>query len=241
MSSKNIFIEDKDTILIRLYLVLTCLLCVVFVSSNLIFKKFVYINITPWLQFEVSVGVLYFPITFLITDLLTEFYGKDKAKQAVQLCLFTGVAIIFLIVLADYLNATDWSPIDDHLFTKVFNVYEISVFASFITFYISQIFDIHVFSMVKKITHGKHLWLRNNLSSFISQFIDTVLVIGILCLFGIIPISKFPVVVSSSYMFKLIIAVFDTPFCYLAHFYIKKYLCYGLDEKNNLNLIHEKI
>ena len=63
IDSENRFKESQDTLAINLYLILSCLLCVVFVSSNLIFKKFVYVNIATLIQFEVSVGVLFFPIT----------------------------------------------------------------------------------------------------------------------------------------------------------------------------------
>jgi uncharacterized integral membrane protein (TIGR00697 family) len=209
---------------VKLYVYLISVLCVIFVASNLICKKFVSINIFNHIYFEISVGVLFFPLTFLITDVITEFYGKYYARLAVMLCLATGSIIIAQVLIASYLNATTWSTVSDNNFLNVFNVYDISILASFVTFYISQLFDIHIFSSIKKFTRDQHLWLRNNVSSFISQLIDTLLIVGVLTIFQVIPYEKYFAVVYSSYLFKLMAAILDTPFCYLAHYSVKRYL-----------------
>ena len=209
---------------LHLYISLSCLLCVIFVSSNLICRKFISLNIFNWLHFEVSAGVLFYPITFLLTDLITEFYGKSFARLAIKFCLLCGCAITLLIYIASKLDATPWSQVNNNLFNQVFSIYDISVAASCLSFYIAQIFDIHIFSYIKKSTKGKHLWLRNNLSSFISQLIDTILIVAILTFFSAIPNNKFLTVAISSYLFKMFAATLDTPFCYIAHFYIRRYL-----------------
>jgi len=87
--------------------------------------------------------------------------------------------------------------------------------ASMIAYLVAQFIDIKIYHFWKKITQGKHLWLRNNFSTFASQFIDSTTVILLLCLFGVLPWDLFVGLVTSSVIFKIFIAAIDTPFLYL--------------------------
>ena len=219
---------------IVLYIFLSALLNVIFVTSNLICKKFIGIDFLG-IYFEVSAGVLFFPLTFFISDILTEFYGKYYASLSVKICIINGGVIILLISLAGNLPAVPWSTVTDDNFNGVFSIYDISVAASCLSFYVCQLADINIFSAIKEKTSGKHLWLRNNGSSMLSQALDTVIIVTILCVFSIIPWNKLFIVVVSGYSFKFIMALLDTPFIYVAHYYIKKFLSINENKKRGFS------
>jgi len=164
--------------------------------------------------FELSVGILPYPITFLITDLISEIYGQKRANMVVVSGIFASFFSIGIILLADALPAIAISPIDDQTFKKVFSLTPLAVLASMLAYLFAQFIDIRLYHFWKKLTAGKHLWLRNNLSTFSSQFVDTFTVIGLLCLFDIIPWSAFLGLLISGFVFKVLVAAFDTPFLY---------------------------
>jgi queuosine precursor transporter len=205
-----------------LYILLCSVFCTVVVTGNLIFQKFIYLNFFGYI-FELSVGVLLYPITFLISDLITEFYGVVYAKLMIRSAVVCSLIVLGLIILSDWFSATSWSLVDDSTFSKVFNVYGIGSFASIVANYFAQAMDVNIYSYLKKLTSGKHLWLRNNVSTFIGQFVDTIIVISILSFYGIIPFSQFITVMVGSLSFKLLAALLDTPFCYLGYYLINKF------------------
>jgi len=204
------------------YFTLGCIFCTTVVTGNLIFQKFISINIPFSITLDVSVGVLLYPVTFLISDLLTEFYGKQKAKFVIQTTVLTSFIVMLLLFISIKLPAVSWSPLSDSEFKKTFNVYGLGSLASIIAIYIGQLTDIIIFSWLKSLTNSKHLWLRNNVSTIIAQFIDTSTVLIILCSFNIIDWQYFYSVFISSLIFKIIAALLDTPFCYLGHYLIHK-------------------
>lgn len=210
----------------RIYFFLGCIFCVVVVVGNIIFQKFIHISIPNILNLEISVGVLLYPITFLISDLLTEFYGKKRAKYVTSVTIIISFLVMCLLYISVNLKAIDWSPINDEQFKKVFSVYNTGTLASIIAIYIGQIIDITVFAWLKAKTNSQHLWLRNNVSTIIAQFFDTVTVLIILCFFNILPLSQLSNVFISSFIFKIVAAIIDTPFCYLGHFIIGSALKY---------------
>lgn len=207
---------------INLYVILCSIFCTIIVTGNLIFQKFIQLDIFGYV-FEISVGVLLYPVTFLISDLVTEFYGKLYAKLMIRAAVICSIMVLGLVSLSDWCFATSWSVVDDETFHKVFNVYGIGAGASIVANYIGQRVDIQIYSYLKQLTSGKHLWLRNNVSTFLGQFVDTITVISLLSIFGIIPIVQFFVVVASSLSFKILAALCDTPFCYLGYYLINKF------------------
>ncbi len=206
---------------LKLYIILCSIFCTVIITGNLIFQKFITLGILGS-RLELSVGVLLYPITFLISDLVTEFYGKMAAKFMIQMAVMCSVTVAGIVLLANYFNATEWSVVDNQTFYKVFNVYGVGAIASIIANYLGQLCDISIYSYIKIFTNGKHLWLRNNVSTIIGQGVDTVTVISILCWFSIIPWEQFSTVILSSLLFKILAALADTPFCYLGHYLMKK-------------------
>ena len=154
-------------------------------------------------------------LAFLVTDLISEIYGRKKADQVVITGIFASIFSIILIFVSSQVPAIDASPIDDETFNSVFLNAPLAVLASMLTYLFAQFIDIRIYHFWKKLTKGKHLWLRNNFSTFTSQFVDTFTIVSLLILFGILPEDKFLVLVISGFLFKVIVALLDTPLLYL--------------------------
>ena len=220
---------DKDSkVAYKIYLYLGALFITSLVVSNLIFQKFFYwrpfgeISVFGASLFEVSVGILPYPITFLITDLISEIYGKKKANQIVTAGIFASFFSMGIILLAEMAPAIPESPIGDETFRKVFALSPIAVLASMIAYLCAQYVDIAIYHFWKRVTKGKYLWIRNNFSTFLSQFIDTFTVVGLLCVFGVLPWTLFTGLVISGFLFKVFIAILDTPFLYFFVYILRK-------------------
>ncbi|NHF58311.1 queuosine precursor transporter [Flavobacteriaceae bacterium TP-CH-4] len=212
----------------QIYLYLGALFITSLVVSNLIFQKFFYwypfgeIKIFDVPLFEISVGVLPYPITFLITDLISEIFGQKKANQIVTAGIFASFFSMGLLALSDYVPAIDASPIDDVTFKQVFALSPIGVLASMIAYLCAQYVDIALYHFWKRLTKGKHLWLRNNFSTFLSQFIDTFTVVGLLCIFQVLSWDLFFGLLVSGFLFKVFIAFIDTPLLYFFVYLLRK-------------------
>lgn len=200
----------------QIYMILSALFIASLVVSNLIFQKFFTWDFFGLYTFEISVGILPYPVTFLITDIISEVYGKKKANQVVTTGIFASFFSLLIIYIADAVPATSWSPIGNKLFEEVFGATAIAVFASMAAYLLAQYIDIQLFHFWKKLTKGKHLWLRNNFSTFLSQFVDTFSVLFLLCSFGKIDWELFGGLLLSGFLFKVLIAALDTPFLYAA-------------------------
>ena len=220
----------KDKLLAqRIYMLLGALFITSLVVSNLIFQKFFYwhpfnVEIFGANLFEISVGILPYPITFLITDLISEIYGKKNANQVVITGIFASIFSLLIILIADSVPAIANSPVDDVLFTKVFGQSAIAVFASMTAYLFAQFIDIQIYHFWKRLTKGKHLWLRNNFSTWFSQFIDTFSILMLLCFFEVLPWESFSGLLISGFLFKVLVAAIDTPFLYIGvHLFRKKF------------------
>jgi|TARA_B110000444_G_scaffold40277_1_gene36081 uncharacterized integral membrane protein (TIGR00697 family) len=200
----------------KIYLILGALFVASLVASNLIFQKFFYWDFFGLYTFEISVGILPYPITFLITDIISEVYGKRKANQIVTIGIFASFFSMLIVFVSGIVPATNWSPVSDTLFNKVFGATAIAVLASMLAYLFAQYIDIQLFHFWKRLTKGKHLWLRNNFSTFLSQFVDTFTVLILLCSFGKIEWKLFSSLLLSGFLFKVLIAALDTPLLYLA-------------------------
>ena len=230
----------KDKLLAqRIYLLLGGLFMTSLVVSNLIFQKFFYwypldIEIFGSKLFEISVGILPYPITFLITDLISEIYGKKRANDIVIIGIFASLFSLLIIYTASHVPATSWSYVDDELFNNVFGNSNIAVFASMLTYLFAQFIDIQIYHFWKRLTKGKHLWLRNNFSTWFSQFVDTFTIVLLLCSFGIIDWANFTGLVISGFLFKVLIAALDTPFLYLGVYLFRKRFKLEVNEEIDL-------
>jgi len=142
----------------NLYLILAGIFIASLVSCNLIFQKFFQIDI--WLPFvgdytfAQSVGLLPYPITFLVTDIISEIYGRRKANQVVTAGLIASLFMLIVVTTADYVSATSWSPVDDATFNNVFGLSGAAVFASMMAYLFAQYIDIRLFHFWKQLTKG---------------------------------------------------------------------------------------
>ena len=231
---------SKDLILARrLYLILGLLFVTSLIVSNLIFKKFFYYypfdsSLFGVKLFEISVGILPYPITFLITDLISEIYGKKKANEVVFGGIIASFFAMGIIYISNFVPATSWSPVSDEMFSTVFGSTSIAVISSMLAYLFAQFVDIQIYHFWKSITKGKHLWLRNNFSTFLSQFIDTATVLILLCSFGEIQWRLFNGLLMAGFLFKVIIAALDTPILYIFVFFIRKRFKLEIDQEIEL-------
>ncbi|RLD66805.1 MAG: VUT family protein [Bacteroidetes bacterium] len=212
----------------RIYIALTALFIAALVTSNLIFQKFFSWN--PWglFNFELSVGIIPYPVTFLVTDIISEIYGRKRANQTVVAGLFASLFTLLIIIVSDAATATSWSPISDDEYHKVFGFTFLGIAASMVAYLTAQFIDVQLFHFWKRLTKGKHLWLRNNASTFTSQFIDTFVVLLLLCSFRVIEWELFGVLLLNGFLFKVLVALSDTPFFYLVVTIFRKY--FKIDE-----------
>ena len=234
MNSKNKLLAQK------LYFFLSSIFITALVVSNLIFQKFFSwypfnFEVFGIKLFELSVGVLPYPITFLITDIISEIFGKRKANQVVVMGILASIFSIGLLLLGDVLPASSTSPIDDKTFNLVFSASPLAVLASMSAYLIAQFLDIRIYHFWKQLTQGKYLWLRNNFSTFSSQIIDSTTVIALLCIFDILAWDLFLGLVLSSITFKILVAVIDTPLLYLLVGLIRKKFNLGINDEIDID------
>ena len=164
----------------------------------------------------VPAGVLAYSITFICTDVISEIWGKQRAKQTV----FGGfIALIAVLILVQISLAWPKAPFwkGEEAFQAILGSTSRIIIASFIAYLISQFHDVWAFHFWKKITSDRHLWLRNNLSTATSQFIDSFLFITI-AFYGIMPI--WPLIIGQ-WVIKLGIALLDTPVIYFTVWLIR--------------------
>ncbi len=180
--------------------------------------------------FSVTVGVLPYPITFLCTDFISELYGKKRANLVVWVGLILNLWLLFILWLGGVLPSA--ANVPDDIFMSVRSLTFATTFASMIAYLIAQFVDVHIFHYFKKKTNGKKLWLRNNASTLVSQLIDTIAVLLISHYlsdaFGFKGkedvVHLLIVLISSSYIFKLVSALLDTiPFYFGVKFFRKHF------------------
>ena len=209
------------------YIIFVGLFVTALIACNLIFKKFFSIEINlPFIgvyEFTQSVGILPYPLTFLVTDILSEVFGRRRANQAVVTGFFAAPFALAILMIADTapmapFSTPDNNLVDNDLFHLVFGQFWAPLTASMAAYLTAQFLDIRVFHLCRRLTGGRHLWLRNNVSTISSQVTDTVLVIGLLCALpgGGITWDRFWALTINGIAFKSLVALLDTPLCYAA-------------------------
>ncbi|OJI07641.1 transporter [bacterium CG10_46_32] len=199
------------------FAILSAVFVAALIAANLLGTK-----ITTILGISVSVGIFAYPLTFLITDAIEEVFGKDKAKQLMYSALVAQILVLIIVAIAVVLPPAARYEHND-AYTLVFSNSIRIIVASLIAFFVSQTHDIWAFNFWKEKTHGKFLWLRNNASTIISQFIDTVIFMFI-AFYHVTP--KFDAVFLFSliipyWLFKVAFALIDTPIIYVLVAWLK--------------------
>ena len=170
-----------------------------------------------------SVGSIWFPVTFLLTDTINEFYGSKGARFVTFLGFWMAVCAFLAILVARLIPAASFSPISQATFDNVFGNANRIFVASLIAYLVGQLVDITVFQAAKRLTRSKHIWLRSTGSTLISQLIDTVVVTYVAFLGKLTP-AELRHVATTSYVAKVLLAVGLTPVIYVLHALIHKRL-----------------
>jgi uncharacterized integral membrane protein (TIGR00697 family) len=188
-----------------------------------------------------AVGVLPYPLTFLCTDFISELYGRRRANFVVWVGLALNGWVVFIIWLAGVLpplpviEATTGLPATDDYTFAFYRIRQLTlgaVFASMFAYMAAQFCDVYLFHFWKRLTAGRHLWLRNNGSTLVSQFVDSFCVITITHYWARgIPIDgaeavwpQLWVFIASGYVFKMAVALLDTLPFYLGVRWLSRYL-----------------
>ncbi len=178
-------------------------------------------KLTEVLGMQTSVGVILYSGIYFATDLLSERYGKREANRAVFIGFAVSLIIIVMISLslkfqpsnnpktAEFAANIHQAMATLFIFTPKF------VLGSLLAYLISQTLDVWIFHAIKTRTSGKHLWLRNNVSTMLSQLVDTT-IYGLVVWWGIVDLATAMQLAMAKYVFKVLIALIDTPFIYLA-------------------------
>ncbi|GAB7023231.1 queuosine precursor transporter [Salidesulfovibrio brasiliensis] len=161
-----------------------------------------------------TLGNILYASVFLATDMLSELHGKDEAKKAVlmgfvsllMMTAYMQLALLFVPGAEDFAHP--------HL-EALFGFMPRIALASLAAYLVSQLHDVWAFHKLKQRTGGKHLWLRNNASTLVSQFLDSAIFCTI-AFYGLFPTAVFTEILISTYVIKLAVALLDTPFMYIA-------------------------
>ena len=206
----------------KIYLYLAAIFIAALVVCNLIANKFITIDL-GFKTFIISAGVLPYPITFLITDILSEIYGKKKTARIVWAGFGASLFVLGVLLLAQQFTAIEASPVNDDTFNMVFGNSWRVIFASMTAYLCAQLVDVRIYHFWKEKTAGKHLWLRNNFSTVFSQLLDTTLVVCVLFL-GIRSNSEIIQFILDGWLFKMLCAFIDTPLLYASTAFIRNKL-----------------
>ena len=197
----------------RLYAGLIALFVTFVVLTNTIgVKLFTLFGVT------LPVSILWYPLTFLITDIVSEAYGASRARYLVLTGFGMSLLLLVFSLIGVRLPAASFYALDQD-YRNIFGPVWRLLFASMAAYLLAQMIDVQLFHFWKRLTRGKHLWLRNNGSTMVSQLVDTFVV-------NTIFLYKNPTVFSGSlgdlmgvilsvYVVKIVIAAADTPLCYL--------------------------
>jgi len=172
--------------------------------------------------FVASVGIFMYPVTFLVTDVVEDVFGKEKVKGFVIAGFLATVLVMLFTVLSVLLPPAARYP-SNQAFLEVFSPSIRIMIASLVAFLLAQYHDIWAFNFWKKKTRGRFLWLRNNLSTIVSQFIDTTLFMFIAFYMATSAYTAdfiFALIVPY-YLLKVLVAVCDTPLVYLGVWWLK--------------------
>lgn len=214
----------------RCYLLLAAIFIGALVVTNLIANKFLTVDL-GFKVFVLSAGALPYPLTFLVTDLLSEIYGKKRTNRVVWAGFLVSGFILFVLWLGSRFPAIPESPINDAIYNQVFqNAWRV-IGASMTAYLFAQLIDVKLFHFWRDLTKGKHLWLRNNASTILSQLVDSVLVV--LVLFAGVQTTDWMIgTILDLWLFKTLVALCDTPLFYAGTWALTRWT--GVDAQEHL-------
>lgn len=181
----------------------------------MVYQKYVYITL-PFYRFEVSAAAIFYPITFLITDLITELFGKERTQYCIRLSIAMNIIVALMIIFMDDLKSTPWSKIDDRAFHEIFGFFGVGFIATITANYISRTLDLYMYVALHKITKAKYGWFRSTITTTLSIFVDTCLIWTFLALLNALPMSQLWTIILNSYSWKLFFTLVSSPLFYIS-------------------------
>ena len=161
----------------------------------------------------IDAGIIAYPLTFLISDVISEVYGRKTTTKIIWLGFLANLLMISIIYVAGILpSATFWN--DQQSYDQILGAVPRIVIASMVAYLVSQNHDVLAFEMWKKVTGGKFLWFRNNASTVVSQGIDTTIFI-LIAFVGIYSFDDILNMIWITYLIKIVVAIIDTPIVYI--------------------------
>ncbi len=163
----------------------------------------------------VTLGNITYASSFLVTDILSENYGKASARKAVFIGFFSLSATVIIMNLALMFKPNEVDFIQESL-KNIFSLLPRIALASLVAYGVSQLHDVWAYNFWKtRLPQTKFLWLRNNASTIVSQLLDSI-IFTFIAFWALLPTNEFFEILITTYLLKLIVAVVDTPFLYLA-------------------------
>jgi queuosine precursor transporter len=202
----------------RVYVLLTAMFVAALIAGDFIGGKFF-----GFAGLTFSAGIIPFPLTFVLTDIVNEFYGKEGARRLTYAGLAAALFVWGLINVALALPTHHDSPISDPVFRSAFGTSARLYLASLTAYMIGQLLDISIFQGLRRLTGERLLWLRATGSTVLSQAIDS-LSVSLVFLLGTRPLSFIVANAASNYLGKLAMALLLTPLIYLGHAVLRRYL-----------------
>jgi uncharacterized integral membrane protein (TIGR00697 family) len=203
---------------IKLYTVLAGIFLSALVLAEITGGKLITI-----IGFTMTMGVIPFPITFVVTDIINEYFGARGIRFLTLLGMAMVVMCLAIVQIDMFIPAASFSPVNDASFNAVFGVSARIFIGSLIAYLIGQLVDISTFHFIRRRTGSRLLWLRATGSTFISQFIDSFVVLFI-AFYGQLSVEQILTTGATNYVYKFIIALSTTPALYLVHMAVDRYL-----------------
>jgi uncharacterized integral membrane protein (TIGR00697 family) len=203
----------------RLYLYLCAVFITALLVGDIIGSKLFVVEVTLFgapLHATLSVGSMWFPITFVLTDVINEFYGPKGARAVTFVGFWMAIFAFCAIYVARLIPAASFSPIPQEMFEQVFGNANRIFFASMVAYLLGQMLDIGLFQLFKRLTQSRHIWLRSTGSTLASQLIDSVVVVSI-AFWGKLGADELVRLCVTSYVVKVLAAVGLTPVIYAVH------------------------
>ncbi len=203
----------------RLYVYLCAVFLTALLIGDTIGSKLFIVDIPlgfTRLHATLSVGVIWFPITFLLTDVINEFYGSAGARFVTFVGFWMAIAAFVIILVARKIPAAPFSPVKQEAFDNVLGNANTIFFASLVAYVVGQLIDISVFQLAKRLTQSRHIWLRSTGSTLISQLVDTVVVTTI-AFASKLSAAELRTTLISQYTVKVLFAIGLTPVIYAFH------------------------
>src|SRR5262245_56135339 len=201
----------------RFFVWLTALFVVALVTADLIGGKYFRVA-----GFDLSVGMIPFPLTFLLTDIVNEFYGTEGARRLTIVGLVAAIFVFAIINLAIALPTSPESPMAGAQFKAVFGWSVRLYVASLSAYVVGQLLDISIFRTLRRLTGHRFIWLRATGSTVVSQAVDT-LVVNFVLLAGTKSLGFILTIARNSYVLKLVLAIGLTPLIYAGHALLRRH------------------